>query len=212
MSSVAVSCYSPLLVLDPYVSKRIIAERHEREIDKHDEVWEGMYVMSPGPSNEHQRLVGELWRIFNDIVKPQGGLAFPGANVTDREDAWEYNYRTPDVVVVLPGCKAKDIGVAWRGGPDFLVEIRSPYDKTMEKLDFYARVGVRELLVVCRETKQLELFDLRNDKLESQGQSVTERPLLLVSNVLPLSFQLKASEDPQIHVRQTDGTGNEWYV
>jgi Uma2 family endonuclease len=208
----AIGNHSSMLVLDPYVSRRIIAERHEREIDKHDEVWEGMYVMSPGPSNEHQRLVGELWGIFNEIVKPQGGLAFPGANVTDREVDWEYNYRTPDVVVVLPGCKAKDIGVAWCGGPDFLVEIRSPYDKTMEKLDFYARVGVRELLVVNRETKELELFALRSGKLESQGRSVPESPLLLVSSALPLSFQLKDGDDPQIHVRQTDGTDNEWHV
>jgi Uma2 family endonuclease len=212
MSSTAVNYHSPMLVLDPYVCKRIIDERQARGIDKYDEVWEGTYIMSPGPSNEHQRLVGKLWRILDDIVTPAGGLALPGVNVTDRKDDWEYNYRTPDIVVVLPGCKAKDIGVAWLGGPDFLVEVRSPYDKTLEKLEFYSRISVRELLVIDRETKELELFALCGAELQSQGQSTEENSITLTSGILPVSFQLHVGDEPQVLIRQTDSTSAEWLV
>src|SRR6266496_3899473 len=99
MSSIATNFTTPMLVLDPHVCGQMISERRDRGIDKYDEVWEGTYVMSPGPSNKHQRLVGELWRVFDDVVKPIGGTALPGANITDREEDWEHNYRCPDVVV-----------------------------------------------------------------------------------------------------------------
>lgn len=212
MSSITASDYSPMLVLDPYATKRMVEERRERGIDKHDEIWEGMYVMSPGPSNEHQRLVGELFDILKQVVKPFGGRAFPGANVTDRERDWENNYRIPDIAIVLPECKAQDIGQAWFGGPDFLVEVRSPYDKTMEKLGFYASVGVRELLVVDRDSKELELIALKDGVLQSQGSSTVEQPATLTSSVLPLGFQIQAAEPPQIRVRELRGEQREWVV
>lgn len=41
----------------------------------------------------------------------------------------------------------------------------------MGKLDFYAGIEVRELLVVDRETKEVDLFALCGSKMETQGQS-----------------------------------------
>jgi Uma2 family endonuclease len=212
MSSTAVSYHSPMLVLDPALCNRIIADRHERTADRHDEVWEGVYILSPNPTNEHQRLIIELCMVLREVVRPVGGVVLPEVNVTDRADDWQYNFRCPDIAVMLPGCAAKDIDVAILGGPDFLVEIMSPYDKTMEKLDFYAGIGVRELLVVDRESKELELFALGNSKLQSTGKSMAENPVAVHSTVLPLSFQLRDGESPQIFVQRTDGIKDEWVI
>jgi hypothetical protein len=47
-----------LLVLDKLVERRLRAQRKAWGVDHHDEVWEGVYVMSPIADNEHQTLVG----------------------------------------------------------------------------------------------------------------------------------------------------------
>ena len=39
------------------------------------------------------------------------------------------------------------------GGPTVVVEIRSPGDETMEKLPFYAQLGVPEVWIVDRDTQ-----------------------------------------------------------
>jgi hypothetical protein len=38
--------------------------RAEREASKHDEVWDGVHVVSPRPDNEHQALAAELWLVL----------------------------------------------------------------------------------------------------------------------------------------------------
>jgi Uma2 family endonuclease len=63
----------------------------------------------------------------------------------------------PDVVVALAGGQAKDCGTHWCSGPDFVVEIRSPSEDPRDKLDFYAAVGTREVLVIDRDPWALEL-------------------------------------------------------
>ena len=50
-----------------------------------------------------------------------------------------------------------------------MVEIRSPGDETMEKLPFYARLGVPEVWVVDRDTRQPELYVLRSGRYERQS-------------------------------------------
>src|SRR5262249_59323091 len=93
-----------------------------------------------------------------------GGEVYPGANVSDRRKNWKENYRAPDVVVVLPKSRAVHCGTYLFGGPDFLVEIESPGDDTEEKVPFYGKIGVRELLIVHRDRRTLRL--LRHDGRE----------------------------------------------
>jgi hypothetical protein len=118
------------------------------------------------------------------------GIVYPGVNVSDREKGWRKNYRCPDVAVVLPGCKAKNCGTHWFGGPDFAVEIISPKDRSREKLPFYSAVGVRELLLLDRQPWSLELFRLQERTLVSFGRSTIQRPIKLASSILPVSFRL----------------------
>ena len=130
----------------------------------------------------------------------------PGANITDLEEGWTHNYRCPDVVVFLKEGRAIDRGTHFLGGPDFAVEIVSEFDRSREKLPFYARVGVRELLLVDRDPWVLELFRLQEDRLMPVGRSTLESPDVLASTVLPLSFGLVPGEArPKIALAHEDG-------
>jgi Uma2 family endonuclease len=169
----------------------------ESENGNRDEVWDGVYVVSPAPNDEHQDLVGELDAIFK--IRPT-------VNVSDREVQWEHNYRCPDVVVYLKGTKARNLGTHWLGGPDFAVEVVSPNDRSRQKFDFYAKVGTHELLVVDRDPWILELYRLQDGKLALVGKSDLDNPGILASEVVPLTFQLVAGDPrPRIEMAHSDG-------
>lgn len=203
-----------VLVLDESACETLLAQRRAMGGDRYDEVWEGTYVMNPLASVEHQRLVMGLARVLDEVVRGgRRGLVLPGANVAESADDWEQNYRCPDVVVVLSGGRAVDIGPALVGGPDFLVEIRSPQEKTVEKLTFYEKIGVRELLVVDRDSKALELFTLADGKLQLQGQSHTDAGRALSSAVLGLEFAAVVVDgEPSVRVLRTGADNAEWII
>jgi Uma2 family endonuclease len=138
-----------------------------------------------------------------------------GANVSDRtSEDWVENYRVPDVVVALRGTRAVDRGTHWLGGPDFLVEVESPGDETDTKIPFYARISVRELLIVHRDTRQLRLYRHDGTDLAAIEPTDFEGRKWLVSAVVPLAFRRKAArgERPRTEVRRTDGPAGQWVV
>lgn len=202
-----------VLVHDPEIEARLRAEREASEAGKHDEVWDGVYVMSPLPDNERQLLAAELWLVFRTVLKAAGGgLAYDGLNVSDREEGWLQNYRGPDVAVILPGNRAKDCGTHWCGGPDFLVEVLSPNDPARDKRPFYAEIGVREMLVLDRDPWTLELYRLDAGRLDLVGTSTPDRQDALTSAVLPLTFRLvPGRRRPRIEVSPTEG-GPSWII
>ena len=192
----------PTMVNDESMAKSIQAQRAESGLDRWDEVWDGVYMVMPLPNNEHQGIVAALVAILMDVVGFPGlGSVSPGVNVSDRDDAWESNYRGPDVTVYLRGTAAINRSSHWLGGPDFAVEIISRGDRVRQKLDFYAGVGVRELLIVDRFPWSIELHRLRDGELVLAGRSTAEGGESLASEVVPLAFRLIAGEDrPKIEV------------
>src|SRR4051812_47445996 len=156
-----------MMVLDPALQERLLAERRASGGDRFDEVWDGVYMMAPLANNEHQDVQSNLTFAIRSALG-QGSLARvqAGANVSDREDQWEHNYRCPDVVVIFPGGAARDCDTHWFGGPDFCVEIASRGDRSRDKTEFYASVGVRELLLVDRHPWSLELYWLAGAQLK----------------------------------------------
>ncbi|RPI89465.1 MAG: Uma2 family endonuclease, partial [Planctomycetaceae bacterium] len=138
---------------DSNVESRLREARARSGGDRYDEVWEGISMMAPMPNHEHQVLVGRLTRVLDEIVTDQElGSVVPGVNISDRVDGWDLNYRVPDVAVFLNTTRAVNHDSFWFGGPDFAVEITSPDDRSREKLDFYGKIGTRELLIVDRES------------------------------------------------------------
>lgn len=202
------------LSVDPIELSRIIRERRESGGDRHDEVWEGVYVMSPIADNEHQNLGTKLSATIEIAVGSRAGTqVFQGCNVSSRRSRWKRNYRVPDVAVFLPGNPAEDRGTYWYGGPDFAVEIESPYDRSREKFGFYALVGVRELMFVARRPWSLELFRRADKAWMLVGKSLPDPDsIVLKSPVLPLEFRLvPGPRRPRIELTQTD-TATRWFA
>ncbi|MEX1098351.1 MAG: Uma2 family endonuclease [Planctomycetales bacterium] len=201
------------LIIDRDLEAELIAERRRTGADRHDEVWDGVYVMSPLANNEHQRLVTRLAYVLADVIEPDGtGSVFAGVNVSDRQDEWMRNYRCPDVAVFLAGTSAEDRDTHWFGGPDFAVEVVSEGDRSRDTLDFYAKVGTRELLIVDRDPWALELYRLDDGVLKSAGRSTVAAAAVLESEVVPLTFRLVAGDSrPRIEIAHAAGDGR-WTV
>ena len=200
------------IVNDPRLAERLIAERQRKGIDRYDEVWEGVYVMAAAPNSRHQRMVNRFSRILDEVVfDPGDGYVCPGVNLSNRADDWTKDYRVPDVAVLLSEHVEHDHDSYWDAA-DFLIEIVSPGDDTRNKIPFYWRLGVRELLIVDRDPWALELYRHETDKLQLAGSSTVESPTMIESAVVPLSFQLIAgTHGPKIEVRHA-GSNRSWTV
>jgi Uma2 family endonuclease len=203
-----------LLIRDAGLVDQLIQERKRKGIDLYDEVWEGMYIMPSMPNNVHQKLLDDLGDILTEVVKHgKLGDKLQGANVSDRRKGWDYNYRVPDMVVVLKNSRAIDCGTHFCGGPDFLIEIQSPGDDTEEKVPFYAKIGVRELLILHRDKRTLQLLRLEAEELVLVEPTLLEGKTWLVSAVLPLAFRhTRRKGVPRTQVRRTDGKPGRWTV
>jgi Uma2 family endonuclease len=203
-----------LLIRDAEVADRLIEERKRKGIDRYDEVWEGLYVIPPIPTNAQLRLVSDLGEILTEVVKREKrGEKYQGANVSDRRKGWDHNYRVPDMVVVLNNSQAVDCGTHFFGGPDFLIEIQSPGDDTEDKVPFYGKISVRELLIIHRDKRTLRLLRLEGDELVLVKPSALDGKDWLVSAVLPLAFRrtvVKGVARPQ--VRRSDDRPGLWTV
>lgn len=181
-----------LMINDHSMAAKLIADRQAHGLDGRDEVWNGVYMMSPMADNEHQELATELAAILRSVVDWQGlGKTLAGANLSDRQEDWTSNYRVPDLLMILRHSAAIDCGSHWRGGPDLVIEIVSRGDRTLEKLDFYSTIGTRELLVVDRDPWRLTLYRPGSDgKLVSLAESSPTQAATISLDSAPLSLQL----------------------
>lgn len=183
------------LVTDPDLAEQLIEDRKARGIDQRDEVWEGLYVMTPAPNDEHQDLVGGFTHVLRETIDHcQLGKSRPGVNLSDRVEEWTQNFRCPDVVVFLNDTTAEFHNTFWLGGPDLAIEVVSPDDQSREKFSFYEKIGTRELLIVDRDPWQLELHRLVDNKLVLAGISSLADPAWLLSETVPLKLRLQPGE------------------
>ena len=147
------------------VTDHELAHRKATGIDRWDEVWDGVWYMTPAPTLEHQRMLDEMIGfLVPHLKKTNRGRLVSGISVFRDAEGWT-NYRIPDLTYVAAG--REDIlcedGVR-AAGPDAVIEIRSPGDDTYEKLSFYAAIGTREVVIVERDTKRPEIYRLLGNK------------------------------------------------
>jgi Uma2 family endonuclease len=134
------------------VPQSTLDERRALGLDGRDEMWDGVLHMVPPPSEPHQGLssefflaVGALAKIRGLVPRMETGL-FRGDN----------DYRVPDQLYCRPEHRTRR-GVE---GAELVVEVRSEGDDTYRKLEFYAALGVGEVLVLHPEPRGVELFRL----------------------------------------------------
>ena len=174
------------------VSDRELEDRRRRGLDRFDEMWEGVLHMAPAPLYEHQRVVAAITEFVGPLCRRTGrGELVPAINVFDEASTLE-DYRIPDFSFVAKGREHIIARDGTRGGgPDAVIEIRSPYDETYDKFPFFARLAVREVIVIHRDTKQPELYRLAG----SQYVAVqTDADGWLRSEVLRVRFAHRDSD------------------
>lgn len=201
-----------MLVTDSVLSEGLLEQRRERGADKYDEVWEGLYVMHAYPADEHQEIVINLCYALTDIVaNTKKGKVRPGVNLASDPTDWKRDYRCPDVVVFLDGSDAVCHDAFWTGGPAMAIEVVSPDDQSRKKIDFYAKVGTRELLFIDRDPWRLELRRHDGSGLPIAAVAQPDGPSI-VSESLPLTLRLAPGEErPRIIVTHSE-SGQEWTV
>jgi Uma2 family endonuclease len=129
------------LVLGPPPAEleALIELRRKAGADRHDEVWEGVLHMAPGPTHGHGRLQWQLAVVLGPLATAAGLDATGEVNIgTGQRD-----YRVPDGALHRPGA-----GGLWHPTAALVIEILSPDDETLDKLPFYAAHAVDEIVIV----------------------------------------------------------------
>lgn len=141
------------------VPEHILEWRRRTGADQWDEMWEGVLHMAPSPNRDHQdfELTLAMWLRLN-WGEPNGCRVYTRINIAE-PGTWPDNYRIPAIVLLTPARFNIDRNEYFDGGPDAVVEIHSPGDEAYDKLDFYAKVGVREVWIIDRDTKRPELLE-----------------------------------------------------
>ncbi len=138
-------------------------ERKRSGAERFDEMWEGVLHVSPSPNYEHQEFTFQLEMfLYREWALPARGRIVHELNVVhpDDEDDWIHNYRIPDLVLLSKDRLGFNRNTYILGAPLVCVEIRSPYDESYDKLPFYIRLGVPEVWIIDRDTKEPTVFAL----------------------------------------------------
>ena len=151
------------------VPQALLEERRAKGLDKSDEMWEGELHMVPSPSERHQAVAAELFLVLAPLAKAREllprydptGLFRPGV---------DNDYRVPDQIYARPEVRSER-GI--EGAASLVVEILSPHDETYAKLEWYADVGVGEVLVIDPETRRVEVF------INQDGRMVRVEPAVI---------------------------------
>ena len=151
-----------------------LEERKTSEAAQWDEMWNGVLHMPPMPNRMHQRFGRNLLiHLHTHWAEPRGCQVDQEVNLTTPEDEWQWtkNYRIPDLVLTTPDRFHIDKGEYMVGAPLVVVEVRSPRDETYQKFPFYAGLGVPEVWVFDRETREPELYALGEVSYQLMGPS-----------------------------------------
>lgn len=130
------------LVLDPYAYELDALKERRRvsELDRLDEVWEGVLHMVPAPNDARADLAQQLAILLDGPARAAG--LFPTMHEFNLGHSIE-NYRVPD-----GGLHRARYWGTWEHTAPLVVEIVSPGDETWEKLPFYAAHAVDEVLIL----------------------------------------------------------------
>jgi Uma2 family endonuclease len=185
------------------VPEHILEWRRRTGADQWDEMWEGVLHMAPSPNRDHQDFEYEFeaW-LREHWATPSGCRVYHQINICE-PGTWPNNYRIPDLVLLTPERFHIDCNEYFDGGPNAVVEIHSPGDEAYEKLPFYALVGVREVWIIDRDTKEPELHELvgREFQLREAGPDGW-----IKSNVANIEMRAAASDKLEIRVAGRDDT------
>jgi Uma2 family endonuclease len=130
------------VVLEPATAglDEVLERRRRSGLDRLDEVWEGVLHMVPAPRGGHSYVAQQLAEILGGPARDAGLV--PGMGDFNLGES-EHDYRVPD-----GGIHRNIPEETWHATAAIVIEIASPNDESWEKLPFYARQLVDEVLIV----------------------------------------------------------------
>ena len=106
--------------------------------DGFDEVWEGVYHVSPNARSEHAQVAVQVMIAVEAQARDAGLVSAGPFNL----GVDEHDFRVPD-----GGWFTASPGALYVPTAAVVLEVLSPQDETFAKFDFYAARGVQEILV-----------------------------------------------------------------
>jgi Uma2 family endonuclease len=135
----------------PAEFEALLERRRRCGADTHDEIWDGVYHVTPAPSMAHSLIARQLAELLGPLARA-ARLAFSNEfNLGESDD-----FRVPDLGLhrdPLPGVRHPTAAL--------VVEVVSPGDETWEKLPFYARHDVDEALIVDPAEREVHWLALQ---------------------------------------------------
>jgi Uma2 family endonuclease len=119
-------------------------------LDLYDEVWDGVYRMSPAPHWKHGNLQHQFVQAVGERASVEGLIGTGPFNLGTPD-----NYRVPD----WGWHRATPNDSAFLATAAAVLEVLSPNDTAPEKLDYYAAHGVEEVFIVNSELKTITCID-----------------------------------------------------
>ena len=172
----------------------MLAERRRLGLDVFDEMWDGLLHMVPPPGGPHQNFGAKLLVVLSPLAQHAGLEPHYEAGLFRSTK----DYRVPDQLY----CRPEDRSDRGAEGAELVVEIRAPGDQTYDKIDFYAELGVREMLIVHPLEQRVELLRLVDSRLllvTSEGTGAVR------SDVLGASF---ATVESALRISWGDGSAD----
>jgi Uma2 family endonuclease len=144
------------LVLDPPPPQlqALIEQRRHTGADRHDEVWDGVYHMIPAAGFAHSLVAAQLAVLLDAAARANGLIVGAEFNLGAKN-----NYRVPDL-----GVHREQHTGAWTPTAAIAVEILSPEDEAWDKLPFYAKHNVDEVLIVDPSDHTVTWLGLHGDE------------------------------------------------
>jgi hypothetical protein len=153
----------PTLVPDPAPPQmqELLEHRRRLDLDRSDEVWDGVLHMNPAPHSRHGRIESQLAEILGPPGRAAGLTPIGQFNVGGAD-----NYRVPDGGLLRPGPDELYSPTA-----ALVAEIVSPGDETWAKLPFYATHQADEVLIVDPQEKRVHWLALADGQYDPVQQS-----------------------------------------
>ena len=134
------------------------------------EIVNGVLIMAPTPTPEHQDIVGEFFSALRTHIKLAGlGRVFMAPIDVDLGPK---NVYQPDLVVILNAHLERVTEKKIIGAPDLVVEVASPstaaYDR-LTKYEKYAQAGITEYWIVKPKPRTIEVLVLELGEYRSLG-------------------------------------------
>ena len=161
------------------------------KIKERVELFKGIIAeMSPAPNPTHQRVLRELFTVFELFFSNHKcELFFAPIDVRllnknkSTNDNKIYTVVQPDLIVVCDEDKIDDRGCL--GAPDLVVEILSPGNSNKEmniKYELYEEAGVKEYWMIHPTERQLLIYVLEN------GIFIGKKPIVESENAISYLF------------------------